>query len=452
MTFTSRISFFLICATVVFTTLAYGTVHQPIIAFFYLVVVGLVVLWAAEGFVTGYAKLSTSALQLPLLLLGIYALVQIIPFGSYSNSGSGVLSARTISIDPFTTQMTAIHIFALCAFFAIALAVIDSEKRLRLVVKVITGFGFIYSFFAILQSVLSPEKIYGIYETPFATSFGSFVNRHNFAAIIEMAISLPLALIFTGAVDRDKRLLYWVAIALMATALLLSGSRGGLVALLAGVIFLVLLTTRQKGGGRTAVSFALAAGIVILALAGAIFVGGDTSLTRFADASASADISSNRTHLWGITLRIIFAFFPLGTGLGAYGQAYTQFDTTGGFHRVEYAHNDYLQILADAGIVGLVLGGMFLYLLWREGFRNITGPSQYRRSVAVGAFTGCFAILVHSLFDFVLHITAVSVMFLTFMALLVASGRQFDGETSADKPRPHARASVTELTDRIMQK
>lgn len=449
----NRLCFLLICAIVVFSTMAYGTVHQPVIAFFYLAVATLTVLWAVDSFKSGHLRLSTSRLQVPLLLLGVYGLAQIIPFGSVVGTVSTLEVPRTISVDPFSTQLTSIHIFALCLFFAAVLAFLNSRKRLRLFVNYLTVFGFIFAFFAILQSVLSPGRIYGIYEPISATPFGSFVNRHNFAAIIEMTMSLPLALLFTGAVDRDKRLLYWIAVALMATSLLLSGSRGGLIAILGGMVFLAFLTIRRSGKGQAIASVGLIVAIIILALGGAVFVGGDTSLTRFTDAAAANDLSSSRTHIWQTTLLVIVSFFPFGAGMGAFGQAYTRFDLSGGSLRVEQAHNDYLQLLADAGIVGLVLGGLFLYWLFREGARNIRAEGRFRRGVAIGACTGCFAILIHSLFDFVLHITAVSVMFLTFLGLLVASGRKFD-DTDLDEigDRPTQDGTVTQISRRPSEK
>jgi O-antigen ligase len=446
----STISFVFLCGTIIFTTLAYGAVHQPIITLFYLVVTTLAILWSANSFLTGTLWFSRSPLQLPLLLLGIYGLIQVIPFGYTTDPNSGIVIGRTISIEPFATLSTAVHILALCAFIGAVLIYTDRESRMRQLVTLITVFGFIYAFFAIIQSVLSPNKIYGIYEPAFAVPFGSFVNRHNFAAIIEMTIALPLALIFTGAVDKDKRLLYWVAVALMATALLLSGSRGGLVALLAGLVFLAMLTIRQIGRSHAFLSVSLAVALVFIAMAGAVFVGGDTSLTRFSDAAAGDNISSSRTYIWGTSLKIISEHFPLGAGLGAFPQAYTRFDTTGGAHRVDQAHNDFLQIVADAGVVGVILGAIFIFLLFREGLRNVKGQNKFRRGVAVGAFTGCFTILVHSLFDFVLHITAVSVMFLTLLALLVASGRRFDDDVMEDEDRSHSKkaATVTDLSER----
>ncbi len=421
MTRLNKLSFFLICATGIFTTLAYGTVHQPVIAFFYVLVTGMAVLWAFDCLMSGVVRYSRSPLQIPLLLLGMYAVIQITPFGNVVGD-NGLAVPRTISVEPFATQVTALHIFALCAFFSLTLVYLQSAARLRRIVTVITVFGFIYAFYAILQAVLSPDKIYGIYKPQSATPFGSFVNRHDFAAIIEMVISIPLGLIFTGALRSDKRLLYVVAIALTGSSLLLSGSRGGLIALIAEIILLIILTSRARGRKN-------------LAVGGAIFVGGDTSLTRFSEAAASDDISSSRTQIWGVTVKVIANHLPFGVGLGAFAQAYTEFDPAAGFHRVEQAHNDYLQVFADAGIVGLIIGALFLFWFFREGLRNVAVTNSFRRGIAVGAFAGCFAILIHSLFDFVLHITAISVMFLTLMAVLIAAGRKYDDDIEGlDQP------------------
>lgn len=444
----NRLVFILICAVIALTTLLYGTVHQPIIALFYLAVTVMVLLWAADSLICGTLRVSRHLLQVPLFLLGVYALIQVIPFGTLADSAGIQGVPRTISLEPFATRVTALHIFALGAFFSLVLIYIDSASRLRRMTTVFVIFGFVYAFYSILQSVLSPDKIYGIYKPLTATPFGSFVNRHNFAAVIEMLISIPLGMMLVGAVRRDKRLLYGTAIALMAAALLLSGSRGGLVAQLSGVIFLVIITSRSRGRKSLVLKAAMSLVLVFAAIGGAIFVGGETSLTRFADSATSQNVSSNRMQIWGVTLKVIANNLPFGAGLGAFVTAYPPHDTASGLERVDQAHNDYLQIVADAGIPGLLLGGLFLYWLFREGKRNISVPNTFRRGVASGALAGCFAILVHSLFDFVLHITAISVMFLTLMALLIVSGRKYpDDIDDFDEPRQKRRrtASVTPI-------
>ncbi|MEQ1604609.1 MAG: O-antigen ligase family protein [Pyrinomonadaceae bacterium] len=444
----NKIAFFLICAVGVVTTLAYGTVHQPVIALFYLAVAALALIFVMDSLLSGTIKVSVSRLQIPLLLLGLFAIVQTIPFGSLTDSAVVSGTPRTISLEPFATRVVAVHIFALSTFFLVTTSILDTAGRIRRLVNVLTIFGFGYAFFAILQSVLSPDKIYGIYQPMAGVPFGSFVNRHDFAAIMEMTIALPLGLLFTGALRSDKRLVYIVAIAIMGASLLLSGSRGGLVALSAEIILLIILTSKPKGTKSILLKSALSLALVAAAVAGAVFVGGDTSLTRFSETAGSDNVTSSRTQIWSVTLKVITQNLPFGAGLGAFPQAYAQFDPAGGYERVEQAHNDYLQIVADAGIVGAIIGCLFLVWFFRKGIKNAASSNQFRRGVAVGAFAGCLAILAHSLFDFVLHITAVAVMFLTLLGLLIASGREYEDDVDEyDVPKRKRRrsASVTPI-------
>lgn len=441
----NKIIFFLLCAAIVWTTLAYGAVHQPVVALFYLTTAIIVILWAIDAFVSGVFRFNKSLLQIPLLAAAFYGIMQVIPFGDLAETAGVADIPRTISLDPFRTQVSALHFLALFVFFAALLAFVDSAKRLKTLVWVIIIFGFLYAFYAILQGVLSPNKIYGIYERQFAEPFGSFVNRHNFAAFMEMTIAVPLGLMFAGAVERDRRLLFITAIGLMGVALLLSGSRGGLVALLAEIFFLVILTTKTKSYGQAALKIGLAAALVAVIVAGSIFIGGESSLTRLAETSASQDFTTDRTHIWSVTLEIIKDNFPFGAGLGAFGVAYTPYDSMSGLERVEQAHNDYLQVLADAGIVGLIIGAFFVFWLFRTGWQRAKTENAFRRGAAIGALAGCFAVLVHSIFDFVLHTTAISLLFLMLVSLVVLSGRK-KGDDEATVVKRHKKRRAANIS------
>jgi O-antigen ligase len=451
-TLISKFIFVLLSVSIVFTALAYGTVHQPTIAVFYLLTTVIVVLWAIDGFQTGTLRFNKSLVQIPIIGTVIYALIQIIPFGTLAEIGGVSGIPRTISVEPFWTQMFAFHFLALFFIFAASLTYFDSAARLRKMTLLITIFGFGFAFYAILQSVLSPTKIYGLYEVEYAKPFGSFVNRHNFAAYMEMLIAVPLGLLFTGAIARDKRLIYLTAIGLMGVALILSGSRGGLVSLLAMVVFILILTNKNRGSGNVGLKIGLAVVLVVVIIGGAILIGGESSLTRFAETAVSNDITTNRTHIWNITLQVIKNNLPFGAGIGAFAAAYTPYDSMNGIERVEQAHNDYLQILADAGIVGLILAGFFVYKLFRTGLQNIKTENIFRRGVAVGALAGCFAILVHSIFDFVLHTTAITVLFLTLAALVVVSGRRFADDERTYERRKSRKASVTSIEEKRVRK
>ncbi len=455
-TWANKAAFILICLIVIVSTILYGTVHQPVIALFYISITTLLILWALDAYITGETRISGEFLQIPLLLLAAYALIQAIPFGSFSDAGVADIP-RTISLDPFWSKVTALHIFALSIFFAVSLSTIDRAARISKIVKVITIFGFVYAFFAILQSIISPTKIYGIYERQYAAPFGSFVNRHNFAAYINMAMALPLGMIFAGAIMKDKRLLYVIAIALMGVSLLLSGSRGGLVSFVAMIIILLILTTGTKSRKKLFIKGALAAGLGAVILAGSIFVGGETSLSRLGGDEGNKGISSNRTQIWKVTLKVIGDHMPLGAGLGAFGRAYTISDDQSGLANVEQAHNDYLQVAADAGIPGIIIGVIFLFLFLRLGSRSVKIENTFRRSAALGAFAGCFAVLVHSLFDFVLHVTAVSILFILLMTILVACQQKYvddiadpDGQIKKKKRRSASVRSIRTAKEKLI--
>src|SRR5215203_396773 len=382
-TLTSKIIFVLLAVCLVFTALAYGTVHQPTIALFYLLAAAVVVLWAIDSFQTGFLRFNKSLLQIPVVGTILYALIQIIPFGTLEEVGGVSGIGRTISLEPYWTQLFAVHFLALFLLFAASLVYLDSAKRLRRLSTLLTIFGFAFAFFAILQAVLSPTKIYGIYEIEYAKPFGSFVNRHNFAAFMEMTIAVPLGMLFTGAVQRDKRLIYLTAVGLMGISLIMSGSRGGLVSLLAMVVFILILTNKTRGAGQPVLKIGLAVLLVAVIITGAILIGGESSLTRLAETAASDDITTNRTHIWSITLAVIKNNLPFGAGIGAFAAAYTPYDTMNGIERVEQAHNDYLQILADAGIVGLILAAFFIYQLFRIGLESIKTENLFRRGIAM---------------------------------------------------------------------
>src|SRR5204863_6330429 len=107
----------------------------------------------------------------------------------------------------------------------------------------------------------------------------------------------------------------------------------------------------KRVAGRAGLAAALMVGLFF----GVLFLGGEFSINRFIDSVNTDDPTTGRAHFWAVTLEIIKAHPYLGTGLGAFGVIYTRYDTRNGLFRLEQAHNDYLQVLSDAGIVGAAL-------------------------------------------------------------------------------------------------
>jgi O-antigen ligase len=143
-----------------------------------------------------------------------------------------------------------------------------------------------------------------------------------------------------------------------------------------------------------------------------------------------------------VALDIIRDYPLIGTGLGSFGLAFTRYDTRSGFLRVEQAHNDYLQTLSDAGVVGALLGLFFIVTLFRQGLKRTASEDRFRRGVAVGALAGCFAVLVHSFFDFTLHTTSNALLFLVIAALATLNGHVERAAEGGNRRRRRRRRNI----------
>jgi len=375
---------------------------------------------------------------LPLLGMLLLGLVQLLPLRNPDNAGvSAIPFVKSLSLDPYSTRFILVQVAALLIYFAASLVFIDTPNRLRLLVWTITIFGFLLAIFGLTQS-FTTSKVYWIRELPQSQPFGPFINRHHFAGYMELAIALPLGLLFSGSLEKEKRFIYIFAVGLMSVALIMTNSRGGLISLIAEIVFLVAVGgfrrrhTRRKSAEKktdikgAAIRAGLALVLVVVVLGAVTFLGGESGLSRLLGSINIDDPTAGRTHFWAVTVDIIKTHPILGIGLGAFSVVYTAYDSRNGLFRLEQAHNDYLQVLSDGGIVGAALGLFFVVSLFRMGFARRTTHDRFRRGVATGALAGCFAVLVHSFFDFTLHTTSNALLFLILAALATMNGRVED--------------------------
>jgi len=455
-TLASRFAFLVICVAIVLSALAYGTVHYWALALFNIGAVTILLLWVVDAWTLGNLRINRNALQLPLIGLIVLGLVQLLPLRTVSSGGATELAlVNSLSLDPNSTRLVLVQLASLLIYFAATLVFTDTPHRLRVLVRTIMVFGFLLAIFGLTQSFTSPTKVYWIRELNQSTAFGPFINRHHFAGYMELTIALPLGLLFAGAVDKEKRIIYLFIAGLMGVALVMTASRGGVISLVAEVLFLVVVTAiwrrpseRRRHGKRShrlkrvAGRLGMAGALLFGLFLGVILLGGEFSINRFIDSVNTDDPTTGRAHFWAVTVDIIKANPFLGTGLGAFGVIYTRYDSRNGLYRLEQAHNDYLQILSDAGIVGAVLALSFVLLLFYKGFSRARSRDDFRRGVALAALSGCFAVLVHSFFDFTLHTTSNALLFLVLAAVATMNGRVEDAPRQRKK-----RSSFTDSTD-----
>jgi O-antigen ligase len=433
-TFPARFVFLFLCIIPVFSIIAFGGVDAWQMSVVSVFSAFIFFFWLLDTWKKGEFQISTNIIQLPLIGLILIGLIQLLPL---RNSGDlsqviPVSNYISLSFDPYLTRFAVIQLIIYSLFFAAALVFINSRKRVKIIVNVLVFTAAIMSFLGIIQRIGNFELIYGFRAVYQAAFFSSFVNQHHFASFMLMTIGLSLALFLESSVRRNKKIFLLFGLLLMAIAIILTGSRGALLSLIAVVGFVISFkfaardrTYESDGKTKASRNFRIPVyivsflTIVIFLIGSIILLGGDQSLIRgIGLAETQGDFSNGRLHFWSIALQNFSNHPILGTGLDSFGVVYPEYDTWNGIFRVEQTHNDYLQILSDAGIFGFICVISFIVLFVKKGFSKIKNTqSRYNKSVSIGAFAGCLGILIHSFVDFPLRTPANTFVFLILVVL-----------------------------------
>jgi len=342
--------------------------------------------------------------------------------------GSG---ARPISVDPASTLRWLAFAGGLGLLALVSAPSLADTRRARIAASFVVVGALAVSTYGIFARARFGPLLYGRIAVPTVSPFGPFVSKNHFAGYVAMATLLALGLAL-GLADeervrrsgRDPRrssavVLALVAALAMALGVLVSSSRGGVFSLLAGGLTLLLarMHLRRRASARSLARAlpALAVGLVIGAVLLAVLPRDVPERMR------SLAGASFRLDTWRDSLRTAAASPLLGHGLGSFHDAFARFKRGHGLIRVEHAENDYLELLVDAGVVGLGLALFAAVALLALGLRGLDrSPEPLRRGLALGAMAGLVALGVHSALDFNLRIPSNAVL-AAFLAALTAS-------------------------------
>ncbi len=324
-----------------------------------------------------------------------------------------------ISLMPWETAGVALLALAWVALFLASAALLARRASRRLFGATVLASGLLQ----VGVAIAGEDRVTRLH--------GAFVNPNNFAGYLEIGLAFAFGLLWygtrrgirdlaeaTGAEERSDRLLGLlprtalsvVVFGVLAAGIVVSQSRGGLVAACGGTLLLVALALqlrREVSRARRA-AFATLVALVALGTAFAIAGAGTVAFLRFLMPDA-ADLGADyRILIWRDSVDA-FRLFPwLGSGLGTFREALRRVQSPGVPGLVDQAHDEYLQLLVTGGLAGALLGLVALVF----GIRALLAAlsrQKHREECAFGlaGFGALAMLLLHGVAEFNFSIPAV---------------------------------------------
>ncbi|QDT10119.1 O-antigen ligase family protein [Planctomycetes bacterium K23_9] len=404
--------------------------------------VTLALLSAAAALVfLGGPKVETSPRNLAALSLIIVSglllgLIQLMPQSAFSlMEWSGVRDMQirfgadpsdaglTQSLVPWMTQSwLAMAVIGFAAFFLGSQLFNDDRSRIFLLVSIaICGVGQVL--WGIAQLTTYPDMIfYGVENpSPGSVPFGTFLNRNHAADFIAVALACSLGVFRARSLSKAQQwrtgygvtgqiqsmiaspltLAISLGVLCLMLGLALSMSRGGWVSafVAACVVSLCWKRAGKKRRVMPVIAAIIATTVVFFSLQ--LFGFGDQISNRVDDLDVEKVIADPRFDHWAEAIPAVQHFLPLGSGMGTYGYAYLPFEPEPESRWFTHAHNQYLEVLVEAGLPGIILVFLGLYVALHSCLSLCSNErSVSKQALGVAAMSAIVLHAFHALTDF----------------------------------------------------
>jgi O-antigen ligase len=325
-----------------------------------------------------------------------------------------------------------VHILVYGFLFFAVLNNLHRQESTQIISFTMIGLAVAISGYAVYQYVTNSDKVWYFIKPPGYKdrAGGTYINPNNLAGFLELLIPLGVAYTLVGRARPLTRVLLGYAVFVMAAGMGVTVSRGGWVSCGVALVLLMGVMLLHHNFRLQAVLFlaVLAVGCAVFFVTAKPF---EKRFTTSADATETTPMTrsfKSRYELWQAAIRMWRDHVWFGVGPGLYDYRFRVYRPLEIQVRPDRAHNEYLDTLADWGVVGaasvaaaLVTLGAGTVKTWKFVRRteNEFGKSYSNKfAFVLGAAAGLLALLLHSFTDFNLQIPANAILATSLMALL----------------------------------
>ncbi len=404
----------LVLTILVFGPLATGSVRTADFLVLQGLTLGVMVLWGLRLWISPRPQLLWPPICWAVLLFVAYAI------GRYLTADIEYVGRQ---------ELLRILVYAFL-FFAI-LNNLHRQEHTQIIAFTLIFLGMAESFYALYQFLTHSNRVL-FYITPYEhRGVGTYISPNNLAGFLEMLLPLGLAYTIAGRVKPLTRVLVGYASLVMMAGIASTLSRGGLIAtVMALVMFFGLLLPRRSLRIQALV-------LLALLLVGTLYLAPKSYNLQQRLASIPQgrhDVERDiRYEIWDATVRMWQDNFWWGVGPGHFDYRFREYRPDLVQVRPDRAHNEYLNALADWGVVGTAIVALAVAVLWAGMFKTWRHVHRAERdfgtkltnkfAFVLGASLGLVALTIHSVVDFNLHIPANAILAITLMALLTGHVR-----------------------------
>lgn len=277
------------------------------------------------------------------------------------------------------------------------------------------------------------------YEITNVGAVGFFANSNHMGSLLLVAFPFAVALVArrSGSGSRSNFATPSAALGaagclMIAIGVALNRSLAAL-GLFIPVVFASILLLRQGSKHKSLIA-PVAAVAVVICLA---VVTGSGLRAELAGSDTSSFVT--RADMWRNTLRLIAETFPFGTGLGSFPSVYAlgEDPRAVGLTYINHAHNDFLEIVLETGLLGLLLlfASLAWWLLTSVGVWRSPSSSEFSRAATIASG----ALILHSIVDYPLRTAALSSVFAACLGMMAIALSRSTEEWSRFRAARHVK-------------